>query len=147
MDRRTFVRGMAATGAALGAASFAAPAFADTPSLRFRDMYSRGKQLTEAAAALQGQRISMTGYMAPPLKPEIDFFVLTKLPMATCPFCNDAQDWPNDIVVSYSAEPLQIVRFSNLIKVEGRFETGFETDPDTGFVSFVRLMDVTYSRV
>ena len=147
MDRRDFVRGLVASGAAFGSSSLVTPALAEAPALRFRDMYVRGKQLSPAATALEGQRITMIGYMAPPLKPEINFFVLTRLPMATCPFCDDASDWPNDIVLSYATGPLQVVRFSNLIKVEGRFETGFKTDPDTGFVSFVRLMDATYSRV
>ena len=143
MDRRMFLGTLAA------APLFATitPAFADTPSLRFRDMYSRGKDLSEAALALQGQRIEMIGYMAPPLKPEIDFFVLTKIPMATCPFCNDAADWPNDIVVSYFEGDMDFTRFSNLIRVEGTFDTGVKTDEPTGFVSKVRLLDTTYTRL
>lgn len=142
MLRRTFLSGLAATGALAPLA-----ARADLPSLKFRDMYARGRDLSEFAASLQGQRISMVGYMAPPLKPEVKFFVLTRLPMATCPFCNDAADWPTDLVLAYSQGPLQFVRFSDLIRVEGTFETGFVTDPDTGFVSFVRMRDVAYSRV
>ena len=142
MLRRSFLAGLAATGALppLGA-------HADTPSLKFRDLYSRGRDLSDMAAGLQGQRIEMIGYMAPPLKPEVKFFVLTRLPMATCPFCNDAADWPTDLVLAYSQSPLNVVRFSDLIRVEGTFETGFVTDPDTGFVSFVRLRDIAYSRI
>lgn len=147
MDRRNFVASFAIAGAALSFAGATTPARAAIPDLRFRDMYSRGKELSPEAVALQGQRIEMTGYMAPPLKPEIDFFVLTKTPMATCPFCDDAADWPNDIVLSYSQAPLEFVRFSSLIRVEGRFDTGIKTDPNTGFVSFVRLLDVSYRRL
>lgn len=143
MDRRTFL-GALATAPLLATI---APAFANTPSLRFRDMYARGKNLSDTAIALQGQRIEMTGYMAPPLKPEINFFVLTKTPMATCPFCNDAADWPNDIVVSYFEGDMEFTRFSNLIRVEGTFDTGIKTDEVTGFVSKVRLLDTTYTRL
>lgn len=143
MDRRKFLGALAA--APLLATT--TPAFANTPSLRFRDMYSRGKDLSDAALALQGQRIEMTGYMAPPLKPEINFFVLTKIPMATCPFCNDATDWPNDIVVSYFEGDMAFTRFSNLIRVEGIFDTGIKTDDATGFVSKVRLLETTYTRL
>lgn len=143
MDRRQFL----ATLAAAPLLTQITPALASTPSLRFRDMYSRGKDLSEAALALQGQRIEMIGYMAPPLKPEINFFVLTKIPMATCPFCNDATDWPNDIVVSYFEGELEFTRFSNLIRVEGTFDTGVKTDEPTGFVSKVRLLDTTYTRL
>jgi len=143
MDRRTFV---AAFAAGLALPALVRPALADTPSLRFRDLYSRGMELTPQTAALDGTAISITGYMAPPLKPEVDFFVLTRLPMATCPFCNDAADWPTDLVVAYAKNPIDVVRYSTLITVEGRFETGFKTDANTGFVSFLRLMDVTYNR-
>lgn len=142
MDRRTALAGIAAT-----LALPALPARARTPDLRFRDLYTRGTTLSDYASALVGQRIEMTGYMAPPLKPEIDFFVLTKLPMATCPFCNDASDWPTDLVVSYSKIPLDVVRYSDLIRVEGTFETGLHTDKATGFVSLVRLMDVSYRKL
>ena len=137
MQRRHFVAGLAAAGTLLATK----PAFADLPPLRFRDMYSRGKDLSDQAIALEGQRIVMTGYMAPPLKPEINFFVLTKTPMATCPFCDDATDWPNDIVLSYFEGDMKFTRFSNLIRVEGTFDTGIETDGPTGFVSKVRLLD------
>lgn len=143
MDRRRFVSTAVAS---FALPALVRPALAETPALRFRDLYSRGMELAPATAAMDGLAISMTGYMAPPLKPEVDFFVLTKLPMATCPFCNDAADWPTDLVVAYAKDPIDVVRFSTLIKVEGRFETGFKTDAETGFVSFLRLMDVTYSR-
>ena len=143
MDRRKFLGGLAAA----PIFSQITPAFANAPSLRFRDMYSRGKDLSELAVALQGQRIEMIGYMAPPLKPEINFFVLTKIPMATCPFCNDAADWPDDIVLSYFQGEMAFTRFSNLIRVTGTFDTGIKTDAPTGFVSKVRLLDTTYTRL
>lgn len=143
MHRRHFLTGLAA-GAGLYATSARA---ATTPTLKFREMYSRGTQLSEQASGLVGQRISMVGYMAPPLKPEVRFFVLTKLPMATCPFCNDASDWPTDLVVAYSDNPLEVVHFSDAIRVEGTFETGVFTDPDTGFVSLARLRGIRYGRI
>lgn len=141
MDRRTVLAGLAAS------AALTIPARAATPDLRFRDLYSRGTELSDYAAGLEGLRIEMTGYMAPPLKPEIDFFVLTRMPMAVCPFCSDAADWPTDLVVSYSRSPFDVVRYSDLIRVEGTFETGIKTDQNTGFVSLVRLMDVSYRKL
>ena len=89
----------------------------------------------------------MVGYMAPPLKPEIDFFVLTKLPMSTCPFCESEAQWPDDLVLALAGEPVSVVRYTDLIRVSGHFETGFKTDPGTGFVSFVRLLDVRYEKL
>ncbi|SFD18648.1 hypothetical protein [Devosia psychrophila] len=46
-----------------------------------------------------------------------------------------------------AADPIDVVRFSTLIMAEGRFETGFKTDADTGFASFLRLMDVRYRKL
>lgn len=143
MDRRAFLA--TATAAAIAGASF--PARAELPAIKFRELYRNGRELTDLAASLVGQRIVMNGYMAPPLKPEVPFFVLTKLPMATCPFCNDAADWPTDLVVAYAQGPIDVVRFSDLIRVEGTFEHGVWTDPETGFVSLLRLQNVAYTRI
>lgn len=142
MDRRDFL--------AVAGASLALPTLvrADgATALRFADLYVRGRQLTDTAAALEGQRVQMTGYMAPPLKPEIDFFVLTRRPMSVCPFCETEAEWPIDIVLAFSEKPVEVVRYTDLIRVSGRFETGFDTDEETGFVSFLRLRDISYRRL
>ena len=39
--------------------------------------------------------------MAPPLKAEAAFFVLTREPVALCPFCQSDADWPDNILVVY----------------------------------------------
>src|SRR5262245_65506779 len=61
------------------------------PTLQFSEFYqgggARGLILSDKLVALHGQRVVMAGFMAPPLKPAIDFFVLTRVPMALCPFC------------------------------------------------------------
>lgn len=121
--------------------------FAATEGLKFRDLYVRGRQLTERAKMLDGRKVEMIGYMAPPLKPEISFFVLTKLPMSTCPFCETEAQWPDDIVLALTDRPVEPVRYTDLIRATGTFETGFETDPETGFVSFVRLRDTRYEKL
>lgn len=141
MDRRGFL-----AGAAGAAATLALPAHAATPSLKFRELYVRGNELTGKAKALEGVEIEMIGYMAPPLKPEIDFFVLTKLPMSVCPFCETEAQWPDDIVLAHASGPVEAVSYTELIRVRGTFETGFRTDAETGFVSYVRLMNVRYER-
>lgn len=123
------------------------PALAAPVQLKFRDLYARGRDLTPQATALSGATVTMIGYMAPPLKPEIDFFVLTKLPMSTCPFCESEAQWPDDIVLALTNGPVSPVRFTDLIRATGTFETGFDTDPETGFVSFIRLRGTTYDKL
>ncbi|WP_151718438.1 hypothetical protein [Gemmobacter serpentinus] len=140
MDRRSFL-------AAMAAASLPLRAQAAPETLKFRDLYLRGRTLTERAIGLAGQEVQMIGYMAPPLKPEISFFVLTKLPMSTCPFCETEAQWPDDIVLALTDGPVDPVRYTDLIRATGTFEAGFETDAETGFLSFVRLRGTRFEKL
>ncbi len=114
-------------------------------SLSFAELYSgasiMGPQLSEKASQLNGQQVVMLGYMAPPLKPDLDFFVLTKDPMVYCPFCSTATDWPFDIVfVRMASGTVPPIVPTSGIRVYGTFETGTATDAATGFVSQVRII-------
>ncbi|WP_252973391.1 hypothetical protein [Thermus thermophilus] len=81
----------------------------------------------------------MTGWMAPPLKPKLDFFVLTKVPLATCPFCSTAADWPPDIVLVIMPKGQEAKPTTRCIRVTGRLDIGVKEDSQTGFVSLVRI--------
>ena len=82
--------------------------------------------------------------MAPLLDPTVDFFVLTKRPIAVCPFCETEAEWPPDILAVYTKRPLEPVSFNRRIEVTGVLELGGHADPDLGFVSRVRLQDAIY---
>jgi hypothetical protein len=113
----------------------------------FADLTVADDQYTEKARKLAGKAVEMHGYMAPPLKPEIDFFVLTSLPTAICPFCDAAASWPDDIVLVKLSRPVRALAYDRLLDVSGTLEIGIETDAATGFVSLVRLRDAKYTRV
>jgi hypothetical protein len=113
----------------------------------FSDLAATDDQYTEKARKLVGKAVEMHGYMAPPLKPEIDFFVLTSLPTATCPFCDAAANWPDDIVLVNLSRPVRALAYDELLDVSGTLEIGTFTDPATGFVSLVRLRDAKYTKV
>ena len=83
----------------------------------------------------------MRGYMAPPLKPESKFFVLTREPVAVCPFCSSDAQWPSDIVVIYLSSTLAPLNLSQRIEVTGKLEMGSWTDPESGFVSQVHIVN------
>ncbi len=119
-----------------------APAQADP--IRVRELYDRDRTLSDLAEASLGARIDVRGFMAPPLRAESDFFVLTKMPMAVCPFCETAAEWPDDILAVYTKRTVDVVPFNKGIVVAGVLEYGEKRDPHTGFVSLVRLMDATY---
>ena len=100
-----------------------------------------GITYSDRALALKGQQVRLRGFMAPPLKPESRFFVLTREPVSVCPFCASDAEWPVDIVVVYLKSTLAPVNFAQRIEVEGRLEMGSWTDPHSGFVSQVRIVD------
>ena len=110
-----------------------------TPSLLIRDIYVGGGDFSEAANGLVGQEIIIPGFMAPPLKPDATFFVLTRRPMAVCPFCDNEADWPRDIVLVKLADAIEWLPFNVAIEARGILELGTEVDEDTGFVCRVRL--------
>ena len=117
---------------------------ADEMPVKIRDLWAERGEFSQLAKDLQGKRIAVKGYMAPPLKAEIDFFVLTRIPMAYCPFCDNGASWPDDLMLIRVAKTLAIVPFNTLIVTTGVLDTGTETDPVTGFVSRIRLVDAQY---
>ncbi|XUY26770.1 hypothetical protein RMR21_014590 [Agrobacterium sp. rho-8.1] len=136
--------------ASLAAFSLAArQSYASPSTLTFDEMYGKvgvlGLEFSDKLKQLSGQDIRMKGFMAPPLKAEAAFFVLTEIPMALCPFCSSDSDWPDNIVVVYLSEKQTFVQPSTTIEVRGVLEYGSWTDPETGFVSLVRIRDAEYS--
>lgn len=118
--------------------------------LRFDDLYSgwsvTGLRFSERAQALAGHAATVAGFMAPPLKAEADFFVLTREPLSMCPFCSSDAEWPPDIVVAYLKHDAQPTAPNEVIEVTGEFELGSWTDPATGFVSQARLRHASFRR-
>ncbi|WP_434733288.1 hypothetical protein NL154_20815 [Rhizobium sp. YTUHZ044] len=121
------------------------------PSLSFDELYGKfgvlGLEFSDKVKRLAGQDISMKGFMAPPLKAEAQFFVLTEVPMSLCPFCSSDADWPDNIVVVYLAEKQTFVQPRQTIEVRGTLEYGSWTDPENGFVSLLRIRQAEYSAV
>ena len=115
--------------------------------IKIRDLWGDGGAFSALAGGLKGALIELRGYMAPPLKPEVKFFVLTRIPMAVCPFCDSEASWPLDLVLVETAGVLDPVPFNDLIAVTGRLDIGAQTDAATGFVSRVRLRDAEFALV
>jgi len=114
-----------------------------TPTLQFTEFYqgggARGLILSDKLIALHSKRVVMVGFMAPPLKPALDFFVLTRVPLALCPFCASDAQWPEDIVFVRLPPGQTLTPTSALLQVVGRLDVGTKTDTATGFVSLVRI--------
>ena len=127
----------------LGICSKAEAFWGSTTEISFEELYSsvssRGVVLSDKLKQNEGSSVAMVGFMAPPLTPTINFFVLTREPMSICPFCGSDADWPTDIVVVKLSEPVKALPFDSPIKVTGILELGTEVDGETGFVSLVRI--------
>ena len=137
--------------AVLTALAYPAAARAAPSRLTFGGLYGpvtgTGIALSPAASALVGKRVSINGFMAPPLKAESDFFVLTRYPTSICPFCTNAADWPVDVIFVRLGRQAETIEPSYAIEVAGLLEHGAKMDPATGFVSLVRLVDAEWRRV
>ncbi|MCC6616851.1 MAG: hypothetical protein IT320_25485 [Anaerolineae bacterium] len=119
--------------------------FDESPvSIRFDEFYNgynlrTGLVLSDKLLSLDGQTVQIAGYMAPPLKPELDYFVLTRIRLAFCPFCSTGADWPDDIALIYLNNDDTTVATDHPMRVTGRMEIGASIDHETGMVSLVRI--------
>ena len=131
---------------ALSILPFATPLRAAEDVILLRDLYNKDLSFSALAESKKDQRITVDGFMAPPLRADSNFFVLTRRPMAVCPFCSSAMDWPTDIVAIYTKRLVKVIAFNIPIAVTGVLELGTYKDPEFGFVSRVRLADASYER-
>ena len=147
MKRRNFLAALFFSAMAPVAAGKAASDL----KLGFEEMYEGnpilGLQFSQKLKSFADKTVSVEGFMAPPLKPEADFLVMTREPVSLCPFCNSDQDWPDNIIVVYLSKKQEFVQPNRPIVVTGRLELGSFTDKETGFVSLVRLVDATFEVV
>lgn len=115
--------------------------------IRFDEFYSgfsirTGLKISDKLKSLDGKQVVIEGYVAPPLKPRLDFFVLTKIQLAFCPFCSTDVEWPDDIALVYLPEQ-QIISSEFPVRITGTLELGSNVDAETGMVSLVRIYSQT----
>ncbi|WP_048648984.1 hypothetical protein [Nitratireductor soli] len=139
MKRRHFI----AAGLSLAAATGAR---AENGPVRLRELYNKDLSFSDLAHSLADRRITVSGFMAPPLKAESTFFVLTNRPMTVCPFCETEAEWPDDILAIYTKRTLDVMPFNVRLVTRGTLELGAFKDAETGFVSRVRLREAVYER-
>lgn len=124
---------------------------ADAAPLSFDELYGGGGvlglQFSDKVKSLTGRRVVIRGFMAPPLKAEASFFVLTREPVALCPFCQTDADWPDNILVVHLSSSQRFVQNNATIEVEGVLETGSWRDEETGFLSQLRLRDASFRKL
>jgi hypothetical protein len=124
------------------------PATHNYPLLGFKEIYATvgaiGLRLAERAKALAGGPVRIQGYMAPPDLERSDFFVLTRAPIVTCPFCDPGTNWPDDMVLALLERESRFVDPAQPIEVVGELELGAKLDLRTGAMRLVRLKDARW---
>lgn len=135
--RRTFL-------SALGASTLLPFGVDAAEPISLRSLYNKDLSFSDLATSLDGSAVEVLGFMAPPLKANTPFFVLTKSPMSVCPFCETEAEWPDDILAVYTKRVFRAVSFSRRIRAYGTLTLGTFTDPDTGFLSRVRLQNASF---
>jgi hypothetical protein len=138
LTRRTWLAAVLAT--ALPGSAFAAQ------RVRMFELYDDDNDFSALARELNGKRIAMQGFMAPHLKVDSDFFILSNTPVETCPFCASEGDWIDSIVFVRMRRKQEAVDPGVVIMVEGRLEIGPEKDAETGFFSKIRITDAEFRR-
>lgn len=150
MSHRTFPTRRTLLGLAAGSLAVSLRPAGATQLLDFDELYGArgvfGLEFSGKVKALAGRPVAMKGFMAPPLKAESNFFVLTEIPMALCPFCSSDADWPDNIVVVYLEAKQTFVQTNGVIRVAGTLDIGSWTDPETGFVSLLRLRGASFAQ-
>lgn len=126
-------------------------ASAGVAKITFPELYKArtvlGMAFSDRTLQLAGKPVTISGYMAPPLKAESNFFVLTRQPVSICPFCSSDADWPLDIVVVYLAGSVEYMQDGSPINVTGTLQVGSSVDAATGFVSQLRVSDARVQRI
>lgn len=119
-------------------------AYAQDKPLYFAELYKGRMEFSDKAKDLNGKQVRFYGYMAPPIKVESNFFVLTKTPLSVCPFCETEADWPDDLIFVTGKEPFRIIAYNRRIVVSGQLDLGTKSHTETGFVSRVRILNAHY---
>ncbi|SDZ88968.1 hypothetical protein [Rubrimonas cliftonensis] len=133
--------------AILSCAAFAATGARAAELLEVAALHAPEEQFSDLARAHEGRRARFRGYMAPPLRADASFFVLTGVPMSICPFCDTESEWPQDMLAVYADRVIEVAPFYKRIEVTGTLRLGAHTDELTGLVSRVRVENAVYAPV
>lgn len=146
MTRR---RALQLTAAASLLGTMAGKSLANAPRVSMYNLYSSQDPdgFSDLARAHAGTEVEIGGFMAPPLKAQADFFILSDTPVDICPFCADEDHWIETIIFVRTRETVPVVASSRMIKVRGTLDLGSQVDSDTGFVSRVRLLQATFEHI
>lgn len=106
----------------------------------FYDGYDEdtGPIVSERLKELDGRKVLIQGYMAPPLDLDLDWFLLTIVPVGGCAFCGSSLDVSAGTAMIYPVNE-SVFFTGNGVHVTGTVEVGDGRDPATGMASLIRI--------
>lgn len=111
-----------------------------------RESHRMDRSFADPALDQEGRRVTVDGFVVPPLKSGSSFLVLTWTPMAECTSCEPDQTWPDDFLpacVRRVADPLP---FGVPMGAMGLLDLTDDVDPAVGFPSKRRPSEAIYER-
>jgi hypothetical protein len=106
--------------------------------------YDNDMAYSDHANNLAGTEVEIQGFMAPHLKVDSEWFVLSNQPVESCPFCESEDDWIDTIIFVVMREKQPAIDPGTLIWTRGTLDIGPAVDEATGFVSRVRLLEADF---
>jgi hypothetical protein len=115
----------------------------EVPFLGFDALFSNvgvlGHELSPKLVALDGQAVTMRGYLSPAGHEADGVLVLTRTPVASCSEGGEGHDWPDDAVFVFPADAAADLAPGRSVAVLGRLEHGLLRVAEAN--SLVRLRD------
>lgn len=157
MNRRQLL----STAAAAAVAPTSLLASGATDVLSQSDLQANGFSFTDLARQLDGERITVTGFMTPPVRGAADLAVLVDRPTRICPVCTErageqamslcgpcsSGNGPSlaKAMAIHAKQAIRKVPYNVRVDVTGTLEIGNEFEERTGFLSASRLLDADLS--
>ncbi len=143
MERRTFI---SLAGAALvgGTPLSKALGAEDALPLDLASLYSTdggGLDFDSHVLAAASRLVIVTGYVAPHLQPGAPFHLVSHVPLSACPHCLGNRTLPKGTVAFYPLKEngASYAPGADPVSLKGYLELGAKVDPQTGFVTTIRL--------
>lgn len=122
---------------------FASPLAEDAFPMQFRDLFERGGKPSTTAKFFAGEKIQLTGYLAPPPTEESPFLVLVGAPTSYCPYCTSVDERDHlPYVLIYPDPPFdgRSVGQRTRIVVSGELDTGVQNEMFYGLHNDLRVV-------
>lgn len=133
----------AVLGAAAGFAALGPAPAAEDVGPRLRDLYdTEGSAASDLARRLAGGRVTLRGFVAPAPSHAPGWFALAEVPVAPCPLCGAAHDWPVGVAAVQRGPAVpHVASMTRAVEVTGVLDAAPGAGAEAGMDSRLALRD------